>query len=180
MDRLLRGEIPPDGNCDIKTLAREAGVSRTFCYDNPQARTAIAQAGADRAERRRKHLDDQDSAHEASWREQALNAEDAFKTATTEIHNQRTRIAQLLGQIRDLTDEWNTQDVQRVTSENATLKQHVRALSAENRTLQERLAAARSTLRFQDKRIAELEANIADPLAPTAQVILLAPAHGTH
>ena len=25
MDRLLRGEIPPGGNCDIKTLAREAG-----------------------------------------------------------------------------------------------------------------------------------------------------------
>jgi hypothetical protein len=24
MDRLLRGEIPPDGNCDVKTLAREA------------------------------------------------------------------------------------------------------------------------------------------------------------
>jgi hypothetical protein len=27
MDRLLRGEIPPDGNCDVKTLAREAGFS---------------------------------------------------------------------------------------------------------------------------------------------------------
>jgi hypothetical protein len=25
MDRLLRGEIPPGGNCDIKTLALEAG-----------------------------------------------------------------------------------------------------------------------------------------------------------
>lgn len=34
MDRLLRGEIPPGGNCDIKTLARETGVDRTAFYGN--------------------------------------------------------------------------------------------------------------------------------------------------
>jgi hypothetical protein len=28
-DRLLRGEIPPGGKCDVKTLAREADVDRT-------------------------------------------------------------------------------------------------------------------------------------------------------
>ena len=32
MDRLLRGEIPPGGNCDIKTLATEAAVDRTAFY----------------------------------------------------------------------------------------------------------------------------------------------------
>ena len=32
MDRLLRGEIPPGGNCDVKTLALEAGVDRTAFY----------------------------------------------------------------------------------------------------------------------------------------------------
>ncbi|MCX4097924.1 hypothetical protein [Nocardia sp. alder85J] len=32
MDRLLRGEIPLGGSCDIKTLAREAGVDRTAFY----------------------------------------------------------------------------------------------------------------------------------------------------
>ncbi|MHB1890677.1 MAG: hypothetical protein ACYCUF_07330 [Acidimicrobiales bacterium] len=32
MDRLLRGEIPPGGNCDIKTLALSAGVDRTAFY----------------------------------------------------------------------------------------------------------------------------------------------------
>ena len=32
MDRLLRGEVPPGGNCDIKTLAREAGIDRTGFY----------------------------------------------------------------------------------------------------------------------------------------------------
>lgn len=32
MDRLLRGQIPPGGKCDIKTLAREANVDRTAFY----------------------------------------------------------------------------------------------------------------------------------------------------
>lgn len=32
MDRLLAGELPPGGKCDLKTLAAEAGVSRTAFY----------------------------------------------------------------------------------------------------------------------------------------------------
>ena len=32
MDRLLRGQIPPGGGCDITTLAREAGISRAALY----------------------------------------------------------------------------------------------------------------------------------------------------
>jgi hypothetical protein len=34
IDRLLRGEIPPGGRCDIKTLAAEARVDRTAFYGN--------------------------------------------------------------------------------------------------------------------------------------------------
>jgi len=32
MSRLLNGDIPPGGKCDIKTLAGEAGVDRTAFY----------------------------------------------------------------------------------------------------------------------------------------------------
>lgn len=32
MDRLMRGELPPGGHCDLKTLAAEAGVARTGFY----------------------------------------------------------------------------------------------------------------------------------------------------
>jgi chromosome segregation ATPase len=32
IDRLLRGQIPPGGGCDVKTLAHEAGVSRASLY----------------------------------------------------------------------------------------------------------------------------------------------------
>ncbi|MGH3070297.1 MAG: hypothetical protein ACRDOH_11445 [Streptosporangiaceae bacterium] len=31
-DRLLRGQIPPGGGCDITTLARESGISRAALY----------------------------------------------------------------------------------------------------------------------------------------------------
>lgn len=32
MDRLLRGDLPPGGKCDLNTLAAEAGVARTAFY----------------------------------------------------------------------------------------------------------------------------------------------------
>ena len=32
MDRLLDGQIPPGGKCDVKTLAREVNVDRTAFY----------------------------------------------------------------------------------------------------------------------------------------------------
>ena len=106
-----------------------------------------------------------DDAREATWRERALNAEDALKAAHAEILAQRTRIGELLGRIRDLEAEWTQDAVQRITTENTTLKQRVRQLTADNRTLDERLKAARSNLRFQDRRIADLEARLADPSA---------------
>lgn len=31
-DRLLRGELPPGGKCDVKTLAAEAGIARASIY----------------------------------------------------------------------------------------------------------------------------------------------------
>ncbi|WP_221350505.1 hypothetical protein [Streptomyces beigongshangae] len=32
IDRLLAGQIPPGGACDVKTLAREAGISRASLH----------------------------------------------------------------------------------------------------------------------------------------------------
>ncbi|MFJ1550046.1 hypothetical protein [Streptomyces sp. NPDC088246] len=92
-----------------------------------------------------------------------LNAEDALKAAHTEILAQREHIGELLGQIRDLEAEWTQEAIQRITTENTTLKQRVRQLTTDNRALDERLKAARSNLRFQDRRMADLEAQITDP-----------------
>lgn len=144
-------------------VARRADVSRTFLYDNAEARAAVAAAMTQAGDRRTQTLAEQDDEREASWRERALNAEEALKTAHAEILTQRTRIGELLGQIRDLQAEWTEESVQRITTENTTLKQRVRQLTADNRTLDERLKAARSNLRFQDRRLAELEARITEP-----------------
>ncbi|MET7716085.1 hypothetical protein [Streptomyces sp. NPDC005407] len=38
-----------------------------------------------------------------------------------------------------------------------------KTLTTDNRTLDERLKAARSNLRFQDRRVADLEARLTDP-----------------
>ncbi|MCQ9179841.1 hypothetical protein KMT30_12565 [Streptomyces sp. IBSBF 2953] len=147
----------------VAAVARRADVSRTFLYDNPDARAAIASAMTEAGERRSGMLVEQDAEREATWRERALNAEDALKAAHAEIRTQRTSIGELLGQIRDLEAEWTEAAIQRITTENTALKRRVRQLAADNRTLDERLKAARSNLRFQDRRVADLEARITDP-----------------
>lgn len=151
----------------VAAVARRADISRTFLYDNPEARAAVATAMAEAGDRRSQMLADQDDERDATWRERALNAEDALKAAHAEILAQRTRIGELLGQIRDLQAEWTEEAIQRIATENTTLKQRVRQLTADNRTLDERLKAARSNLRFQDRRVADLEARIADPGSTT-------------
>lgn len=155
------------GQVSIAGVARRADVSRTFLYDNQQARAAVAAAMADAGEHRSQLLAGRDDEREATWRERALNAEEALKAAHAEILAQRTRIGALLGQIRDLQAEWTEEAVQRITTENTTLKQRVRQLTTDNRTLDERLKAARSNVRFQDRRVADLEARLADPGAAT-------------
>jgi len=161
--RLRREKAP----VSVAAVARRAGVSRTFLYDNPATRAAVAAAMSEVGERRRQGLADQDNEQEATWRERALNAEDALKAAHAEILAQRARIGELLGQIRDAEAEWTQEAIQRITTENTTLKQRVRQLTTDNRTLDERLTAARSNLRFQDRRVADLEARIAEPRAQT-------------
>lgn len=147
----------------VAAVARRADVSRTFLYDNAEARAAVAAAMAQADGRRSHTLADQDDEREATWRERALNAEEALKAAHSEILVQRTRIGELQGQVGDLEAEWTEEAIQRITTENTTLKQRVRQLTTDNRTLDERLKAARSNLRFQDRRVADLEARLTDP-----------------
>jgi Family of unknown function (DUF6262) len=85
-------------------VARRAGVSRTFLYDNAEARALIGEATRQAAGQRVQARAEGDARQEASWRERALNAEAALATAHAEIRVQRDRIAVLLG--RSAT--WNT------------------------------------------------------------------------
>ncbi|HEY5857769.1 MAG TPA: hypothetical protein VIW24_27965 [Aldersonia sp.] len=102
----------------------------------------------------------------SGWRERALNAESALETVNTEIHRQRDRIGELMGQLRDLEQAWSLDGQQRLASENTTLRQRERQLTEENAGLTERLAAARSNNRFLDRRIADLETRLLDEGRP--------------
>jgi hypothetical protein len=141
-------------------VAHAAGVSRTFLYANPDARTLISKAintGSGR-----KAPGPGTGGQEPSWRERALNAEAALKQSHAEITAQRRRIAILLGQIRDLEHDLSPEAAQRLATENTTLKQRVRQLTHDNQTLEQRLDAARSNNRFADRRIAQLEAQLTE------------------
>src|SRR6185437_3532483 len=133
----------------------------------PDARAAVSAALAEAGERRVQLMAEADDQRESTWRERALNAEDALKAACAEITAQRARIGALIGQVRDLEAEWTKEAIARITTENTTLKQRVRQLTTENRTREERLQAARSNNRFADRRIAQLEAELASPPGST-------------
>jgi hypothetical protein len=141
LTRMRREKTP----ITIAAVGRRASVSRTFLYSNPDARTAVADAAAASGLRQAAGLAAQDTAQEATWRERALNAEGALKAARAEILQQRNRIGELMGQVRDLEAEWTEEAIQRITTENTTLKQRVRHLTTDNRTLDERLKAPAPT-----------------------------------
>jgi len=142
-------------------VAHRAGVSRTFLYANPDARALISEAISNDGGRKAP-APGAGGDQEPSWRERALNAEAALKTAHAEIAAQRHRMAILLGQIRDLEHDLSPEAAQRLATENTTLKQRVHQLTHDNRTLEERLEAARSNNRFSDRRIAQLEAQLTE------------------
>ena len=90
-------------------VARAAGVSRTFLYSSPEARTLIDTAISDSGRKAPAPGSDTD---EPSWRERALNAEAALSDAHAEIAAQRRRMAILLGQIRDLEHDLSPEAAQ--------------------------------------------------------------------
>jgi chromosome segregation ATPase len=141
-------------------VARRAEVSRTFLYENTDARTLVAGATTHAPGQHAQTQTDHDTEQDLAWRERAFNAEDALKATHVEIRSQRGRIGELTGRIRDLEQERSSETIGHITTENTTLKQRVRQLSEENRTLSERLQAARSNTRFQDRHIARLEAEL--------------------
>ncbi|MEU8911105.1 DUF6262 family protein [Streptomyces mirabilis] len=71
----------------VAALARTARVSRTFLYQNQQARALIEKAT--RASRPHPAVSNSDSRTQPAWRERALNAEDALAQAQREIRTLR-------------------------------------------------------------------------------------------
>lgn len=127
----------------VAAVARRADVSRTFLYQNLDARSLVEAAAAADGDQRTLDKVEQAAQVEASWRERALNIEAALKTAHAEIITQRGTIGELLGKIRDLENDLPENGIQRIVIENTTLKQQVRQHVQDKARLEERLRGAR-------------------------------------
>ena len=155
--QMRRDHIP----AQTAMVARRAEVSRTFLYQNEQARKLLADADRPAAATAfRRH----DAGQGGPWKDRALNAEDALKAAYAEISSQRDQIGKLLGRIRDLEIDLPADAVERINAENRTLRLQNRKLTTDNQQLTERIKAARDNNRFLDTRIARLEADLAESL----------------
>jgi hypothetical protein len=164
LKRMRRQGVP----VTYPAVARQARVSRTFLYQHDAAKTLMTSAITTTADLRQQARAVQDAQAEASWRQRALNAEDALQAAFAEIRAQREQIGKLLGQIRDLEAQYTHDAAQRVAADNSALKQRARQLAQDNRGLQDKLQAARSNNRFPGKRIAGLEAELpGQPAGPS-------------
>ncbi|WUT01688.1 DUF6262 family protein (plasmid) [Streptomyces sp. NBC_00708] len=148
------------GRLSVRAIAQRAGVSATFCYENNNARILVRQAVTDSRSSRDRTSIEEHHRVEATWRERALNAEHELKRIHREVLAQRERIADLMGQARDAETMIPGESAQVLRTENAALRQRVHQLSQEHRKLQERLEGARSNLRFADKHIADLQAQL--------------------
>ena len=166
VEKVIRQLRREQARITVRAIAHRAGVSPTFLYENPAARDLVQAAAADSAAHGDRTAAQTHERIEAAWRERALNAEDALAQAHKEILTQRQRIGQLMGELRDFDQMVPGESVQRLVSENTSLKQQIQQISQEHRSLQERLEASRSTNRFADRRIAALEAQLLDPSTP--------------
>jgi chromosome segregation ATPase len=150
-------------------VARRADVSRTFLYQNTAARALLSAAAQHAPAPQAEDQEGRAVQTASAWKERALNAEDALKAAGAEIRTQRTSIGQLLGKIRDLELDLPEDAVQRLVTENTTLKHQLRQATQDHQRLEERLQAARENNRFLDKRIADLEAELAEHITAARQ-----------
>ncbi len=141
----------------VASVARRAAVSRTFLYQNAKARALVAAVIPVEGHRRISATADE---QQETWRERALNAETHIKRLTDELHLQRARIGELMGQVRDLEADLPADAVERLRQDNRSLRQEAGELTRDNRRLHERLTAARDNNRFLDKRLADLEAQL--------------------
>ena len=70
-------------------IARLAGVSRSFTYQNETANTVITSAQSRSQTQQACHIHTLTAQQEASWRERALNAEDQIRSLGRELSKHR-------------------------------------------------------------------------------------------
>lgn len=138
-------------------VARLAGVSRSFVYENDQARAVVTAAQARTQAGIAGRIPPGTAQQEASWRERALNAEQRARDLQHELTAQRRLTAGLLGQLRQPDGTWLADERNRLQTENEQLLAERNQLARERNDLQRKLDAARANLaRLTERRAAEL------------------------
>lgn len=144
LKRLLKQKVT---EIDKSHLAALAGCSRTFLYQNKDARQLVAQAETRMKAAPLKDAPPSDSVDEANWRERALFAEQQLRTFREKNSSLSRTVADLLGQLRDPDGTWVEDDREQLRQQNETL----RAALAEERLVrseaERRLEASRSNVR---------------------------------
>jgi hypothetical protein len=138
-------------------VARLAGVSRSFTYENHAANLIVAKAQTRTQARAEGRIEKRTAQEEASWRERALNAEDEIRNLRRELATQRQLVGDLLGQLREPDGTWIEHDRNRLRQENEHLLSERNQLLRERNELQRRLDGARANIsRLNERRAQEL------------------------
>lgn len=138
-------------------VAQLAGVSRSFTYENADARTLIAAAQARARAGTATRVETLTAQQEASWRERALNAEEEVRRLRQEVAAQRRLVGDLMGRLREPDGTWLEQERDRLRAQNELLLSERNQLVRDRDDLRRRLDGARSQVsRLNERRVAEL------------------------
>jgi len=138
-------------------VSQLAGVSRSFTYENEEARTIIAAAQARTNAPAEARMETMTAQQEASWRERALNAENHVRKLRQEVTTQRRLVGDLIGQLREPDGTWIEHDRDRIRNERDILLSERNQLVRDRDDLQRKLNGARSNIsRLAERRVTEL------------------------
>jgi hypothetical protein len=150
----------PERRSAARAISQLAGVSRSFTYENDDARAIITAAQTRSQARADGSITRITAQQEASWRERAFNAEDRARELTREIATQRRLVSDLTGRLREPDGTWIEHDRNRLRHENQTLLLERNQLATERAELQRRLDGARANVsRLNEQRVTQLFPN---------------------
>ena len=144
LKRLLKQKV---AEIDKSHLAALAGCSRTFLYQNKDARKLIAQAETRIKASPLKDAPASDPLDEANWRERALFAEQQLRTIREKNNSLSRTVADLLGQLRDPDGTWVEDDREQLRQQNEALRAALTEERLARSEAERRLEASRSNVR---------------------------------
>lgn len=144
LKRLLKQKVT---EIDKSHLAALAGCSRTFLYQNTDARKLIMQAETRMTSSPMKSSPVTNRVDEANWRERALFAEQQLRTFREKNSSLSRTVADLLGQLRDPDGTWLEDDREQLRQQNEALRAALAAERFARSEAERRLEASRSNVR---------------------------------